>query len=63
MYADFDIRYTDEYPLGAFCKCGRTAHLKKSEASESVNCIACPYCGYVMALIRPRPKNIKIDVY
>ena len=36
--------------------------LKKSEASESVSYIACPYCGYVMALIGPRPKNIKIDI-
>lgn len=34
--------------------------LKKSEASESVNYIACPYCGYMMTLIRPR--NIKIDL-
>ena len=60
MHADFDIRCTDEYPLGTCCKCGRTIHLNKCEAFESVNHITCHYCGYMMALIRP--KAIKIDI-
>lgn len=62
MYADFDIRCTDAYPLGTFCKCGRTVHLKKREAAKPINYVTCPYCGYMMTLIRPRPEIVKIDI-
>lgn len=29
MYADYDIMSIETHPLGIFCECGRTVHLKK----------------------------------
>ena len=60
MYADYDIRTSESYPLGTFCECGCTVHLKESEASDIVNIVICPNCGYEMRLIR-NPRYIKID--
>lgn len=60
MYADYDIMSSETHPLGTFCQCGRTIHLKESEASELVKFITCPVCGYEMRLIR-NPAYLKID--
>ena len=60
MYADYDTMSIETHPLGIFCECGRTVHLKESEASELVNFITCPVCGYKMQLIR-NPAYLKID--
>ena len=60
MYADYDTMSIETHPLGTFCQCGRTIHLKESEASELVNFITCPVCGYKMQLIR-NPAYLKID--
>lgn len=60
MYADYDIASIETHPLSTFCQCGCTIHLKESEASELVNIIVCPVCGYKMQLIR-NPAYLKID--
>lgn len=60
MYADYDIRTSESYPLGTFCKCGCTVHLKESEARDIANIVVCQKCGYEMRLIRS-PIDIKID--
>ena len=60
MYADYDITSIETHPLSTFCQCGRTIHLKESEASELVNFITCPVCGYEMRLIR-NPIHLEID--
>ena len=57
MYADFDMRYSGEHPFGVFCPCGRTVHLKESEAPERVNRVTCPVCGHGMMLIRPKANS------
>ena len=54
MYADFDLRYSDEYPYGVFCICGRTIHLKESEVPYMYNRVTCPVCGHDTLLIRPK---------
>lgn len=63
MYADYDIQTSEGYPLGVYCICGRSIHLKESEAAEYSNVIKCPKCGYEATLIRPSKRGIKdIDI-
>ena len=54
MYADFELRYSDEYPHGVICICGRVIHLKESEAPDPYNRVTCPVCGHDALLIRPK---------
>lgn len=45
MYADYSIRYTDDYPYGLICRCGVIIHLKKNEVTYGDNRFICPNCN------------------
>ena len=61
MYTDYGIQTNVDHPLGVFCPCGLTIHLKESEAPVYDNLITCPKCGYQTHLIRPSKIN-RFDV-